>query len=455
MNDTPAPTFLARRGSTEPRMHSDRAPSKSIRTIAAVALVLIACSAAEANPGTAILYRTAFHLVVANFVIAIIEYLIARRFGAERGRFKLFVGANYVSAWVGLLVLVMPGLTSMFAIGAEGPVEAYFIETATIIGMMLLLTIAIEWGFFWCAFAVEKRKVGRVAAAFLTAHLVTYAALTIYYLPDIKVNLLTEYTWVDDPAQVIQLEPLPWVYYIGADESSVWRVHPDGSKQECIASGLNLAESRLCAEWTGARRFALGIVSVSDAPNGWRRDAVRGEPCAVEVLDFDIGEAASLFLNLDAWAGEISRWDDTLADYRLREAQSLLIPGEAAQLHRADESLPAYMWWLGESIERRTPASYHEISLFNGIPNTGVLHRGISVLPNDQLVWEMTFGLHRFEAPGRPRPYAIYVMSNEHKRIARLAYGRSPIVAYEVAPEGWVNPLVHFEESRAGGQTTP
>ena len=73
-----------------------------------ILLTLLAFSSvAQANTGTPLMWATTLHLLVGNLFIGIAEgWLLAKLFKLNRGKtIGLLIAANYVSAWVGNLLL--------------------------------------------------------------------------------------------------------------------------------------------------------------------------------------------------------------------------------------------------------------------------------------------------------------------------------------------------------------
>ncbi len=442
-------------------MHSDRTPSKSIRTIAAVALVLIACSAAEANPGAAIVFRTAGYLIIGNAIITLIEFLVARKATRLRKHAgSLLLAANYLSAWAGVMLVAYTDPAQLFLQPRADPINATLTSSFITIALLAIITIVVEWGFFWLAVGSGDHRARRVARAFLLAHLVSYSALLLYYLPSINIRLLTDYRLVSNPSEVIASDNAPWVYYIGADNRSVWRIRADGS------DGQHVADTDTDDPWTIIAlekpdgRFALaalGFEAHTDVDDRLPGDRDAWLPPHTLIVP-DIGQAASIFLQRPSqMLGGSDDWN-RLEQIRARELAPYVDPGDAADLRPRGTRTQSF-WWYGHYTDSLMMGTRNDkgrsIGCYTGFSRRGCAHSSISVLPGDDLVWEIAYTADLWYKMKPDDPRAIYVMSNEHKRIARLALGRSPIVAYEVAPEGWVNPLARFDVAPQEGRVDP
>jgi hypothetical protein len=417
-----------------------------LQTITTLAVLFGLCTAAQANPGTAIVYRTATYLIIGNAIIALIEYLIARKFGARKKSFRYFLAGNYLSAWAGVIVLWIFGTSNIFLIGVKDPMRAAFIDFATVIIAMVVLTIAVEWGFFWVAFSKPDRSFRRVAKTFLIAHVATYGALLIYYAPSANYNLITNYAWVNNPAEVISSKNMPWVYYIEPDTNQIWRIHADGSNHELVGEGPPHRQWRLCAVQSDNGGFSLAIIDAKKIfnANGGRRDIWEYSPPLIDVVVEQIGEAASIFEERAPY-----REDRPLSDIRMRESQWYLVPGAAAYLRPATQNDLFYHWYSDpyEGMILQQGRQTRKIHFYTGMTSSRLLHQDLTALPDSFLVWSIAYTDGLLQATKPETPQAIYVMSQKDKRIARLAFGRSPIVAYEIAPEGWIDPLKEFRKT--------
>ncbi len=421
------------------------------RALIALAFLTATCSVASANPGTAIVFHTAAYLVFGNALIALVEFLIARKFGTARPKaIGLFFAANYLSAWVGVLALAVmdPGAALMSL--TPDPVQAAIVGAIFTLAVMAVLTIAIEWPFFWCVIPPELRTFKRVAKVFIMAHVVSYTGLAIYYLPTANLSLLTDYRVVNSPAEVITAENPPWVYYITLDNSEVRRIRANGEDDEFVHTGRDNERWRIAAIETKLDHFELGVID-DDTYQSDRSRSLRDSPIwppRYEVISSNIGEAASIFGDLESVPLMDRNAPSGLSRYRGLELNWRLFYADGADLRPSAERTTTYKWFAQPyyGITLVTANGRKEIDLLSGITRRACTHSSVSALPGDNLVWEMSFSGDISSAMSSNDPRAIYVMSNKLNRIARLVYGRSPIVAYETAPEGWRNPLDQFRK---------
>lgn len=432
-------------------MSTPRMASRSVRTIVALAVVLITCDTAQANPGMALFFRTTSVLILGNAILALAEFAIARAFGCAKSSLKFFLLANYLSSWVGVLVLTVTDLPWLIASEQPSPVRAMLIGSGVLIGSLIAITVAIELPFFWLALSKTQYrasgKVWRFGAAFVSAHVVSYSALILFFADRPNFRLLTDYRWVATPSQVVASDNTAQIYYIGLDNTSVWRAGIGGQEPTCIATDLPLTRTRLMAMPNSDGRFSLAIIGEDLAAFPGHSPAnSSGLEHPYAVLIADIGEAASIFMP----DRPQSRWETgpaSMKEARLREKRYFLEFGDAADLRDASVSAPAFRWDSDAfGIRRNGTTGRRMIGLYDGLLQRGCHEWFVSALPDEVIVWEMFYApgfLHAFDETA---PRAIYVLSEKSKSIARLAFGRSPIVAFESAPDGWVNPLAAFED---------
>jgi hypothetical protein len=142
--------------------------------------VFIFATPAHADLGTPLMLFSAFHLLIGNIFIGVIEgVVIARLFQTARARsIGIMILANYTSMVLGWLIV---GLTKGFV---EKIADLYNIFNI-VFGLFIasfILTVIIEWPFcFW----ILKAKAGKGGLSFranLIAQSISYALLIPVYL---------------------------------------------------------------------------------------------------------------------------------------------------------------------------------------------------------------------------------------------------------------------------------
>lgn len=128
-------------------------------------------------------------LFLDNAVIACLEGgLLSWWFGAPRGRGTIvLLVANYASAWAGALLLV-GRLSRHWAITIEN-VRIWLAIAAV---LAFLLTLAIEYPFFWILLRQHKRAVPMALKAILLIHSMSYLLLFGWYSFSSQTSLITQ-----------------------------------------------------------------------------------------------------------------------------------------------------------------------------------------------------------------------------------------------------------------------
>lgn len=196
---------------------------KRNRNILAISLLLAIPSVAQANAGTPLMWAGMLHLVFGNLIIGIVEgILLAKFFGlTKRKCIGLMVLANYLSAWLG-------GLVIGNAISKALPMGLYtawplfwFMVLVTYI-----LTLLLEVPFVVLAFRGDpawRRK--SIRASFLVQS-ISYVALFGWYWLASGTSLYTETEVVE--LSSISLPENVLVYFISVDDGDVY----EGSLRE-------------------------------------------------------------------------------------------------------------------------------------------------------------------------------------------------------------------------------
>ena len=150
--------------------------------MAASLLMFFYPSLAEANGDIGLVFCFGLYFILGNILIALIEgTLIARLFSLKvRRTIFIMLGANYFSASVGvLLLLLLPSAVT-------GDKLPFPIITSHPIGVRIifsyLLTVILEWPFCWWALSNKEKRAERSFLASLFAQTVSYAVFVFYYL---------------------------------------------------------------------------------------------------------------------------------------------------------------------------------------------------------------------------------------------------------------------------------
>jgi hypothetical protein len=143
---------------------------------------------ALANMGTPLLWLSFLHLLFGNAIIGIVEGLILARLlrcSADRAIMLLII-ANYASAWLGG-VLLLPALSAIPDITVEN-VRLWFLAMLV---LAFLLTLLIEYPFFWLSAPAAMRPWRGLLPAVMKVHGISYGALVVLYLLASGTSLVT------------------------------------------------------------------------------------------------------------------------------------------------------------------------------------------------------------------------------------------------------------------------
>lgn len=370
----------------------------SDRNLARFCLLGVLCATpatiAQANTGTPLMWMQMFHLVVANLFIGLFEALLLWKLArtAYLRAMVAMIAANYVSAYVGLKVLVPRAREA--AAGTPGfPMDHAGDLLQSLMLTAFVATLAVEAP-FWIAAAWKRVSIGRSLAAFVLAQIVSYGCL-IYLYDDVMPTEALALPRDHSMGFVPRNHPAT-VYYIGADDGDLWKVNLDGSGRERIGP-IDLFDSEappgqpaLDAEM---RLYVEAIDVVERDGGGHRLVATRhmrggGSQVLIEDLANALGPGSGHAVDFGA------------RETRPEADRDPVVKGG---------------FWAGEGmviLPRESPAW----SVRYETPIDAWAIRRLSVLPGNLAVFD--FG-----------PRQICVLDLETRQIGVLAAGRSNVVA--------------------------
>lgn len=180
-----------------------------------------------ANAGTALMWTSIVHLFVGNFILGYVEArLLSRLFHAPReGTIEIVVMANYVSAWTGVFLL-MGRLSRHPSITIEN--VQVWLAIATILAFVL--TLVVEYPFFWFVLRQHKGAIQTAIKATLLLHGISYLLLFGWYSLNSQTSFITQLNLV--PAAQLQPNPDYSLYFLTPDRSQVLRSELNGANPE-------------------------------------------------------------------------------------------------------------------------------------------------------------------------------------------------------------------------------
>lgn len=320
-----------------------------------------------ANVITPMMALGCWQLLFGNVIIGVIEARVVARFRSMRRRppYGLMIGANYLSALVGLEI--MPRLAPSLL--GPVPIERVRWVCAGMVVLCLVLSILLEYPFVYAALARDAKP--RPMRACIVAQLATYLLLLIpcWMASDVLNGIQLA------PVQEISRNPDATVLYI-ADDGDIYRVKLDGSRPvKYRALGMSDGQGVLDADVDETGRVRLAV----------------GERERVQLLDDAPELAAGLAPYLDRGGSLVSLAGPAGSEWQVRTGASPW-GGLVARNRRTDQivrvavSAPGLDWWS---------------------------RRG-RLLPGDQVVFELN--------------NHILLVDLETRRVAVVAIGRGPMV---------------------------
>ncbi len=192
-------------------------------------LFLLAPTAAYANAGTPLMWASIIHLVLGNALIGIGEaLLLVWWFKPSPGKsILLLIGANYVSAWLGGLLLI-----GHLALWADPTIESAHPWFWGFVAVAFLFTLLIEFPFFWLALRRVPNALKRSAKAALLINSLSYVLLFGWYWGASGTSMMTDLEVV--PAAGLSLPAGYELYYVSANGTEIMHTDLNGRRVEKV-----------------------------------------------------------------------------------------------------------------------------------------------------------------------------------------------------------------------------
>jgi hypothetical protein len=183
-----------------------------------------------ADAGTPLMWASFLHLTVGNLFIGLLEAAIVRWcFGVRAGARMItsIILGNYVSCIAGYLLIFAFSERLVAWIGGAFPVYSIWRIMIVLAAASFVVTILIEWPFFW--FGMSRRPVSmrRSLNVTLLANAASYLILLGWYW----LASATPMQWGVKLVRANELSPIPdaRVFYISPDGNDVMQMRLDGS----------------------------------------------------------------------------------------------------------------------------------------------------------------------------------------------------------------------------------
>lgn len=197
------------------------------------------------------------HLVIGNAVIGMIEgILLSKLFHTPRAKsVNLLIFANYASAWGGMF-LILNRLSHIPII----TIENVYIWLWIFVGVAFILTLLIEYPFFWFLLRKQQKAVQKSLKATILIQGMSYLILLAWYGLNSQTTLLTQL----DVVSVEQLQPSDEyvLYFMTSDGKQVVRSDLNGKSQKSIKDVIATDRTgRLCVRKNEEGKFDLLVNS--------------------------------------------------------------------------------------------------------------------------------------------------------------------------------------------------
>lgn len=336
------------------------------------------------------MWASGFHLVFGNAIIGLIEgLLLSWLFKCpKRKSILILIAANYASAWAGGF-LVAGYLPSLVDITIQN-IQSWFL---TFVVVAFVVTLLIEFAFFWFARGSREHRFRRTLTANLTVNGISYVLLFGWYWIASGTSMLTQLEVVS----VDEIEiPEPYaLYYLSYEGDHIIRMDPTkpSSKEAISKVTAHHPNDRLFARPRKDSGFDLFVYLDSDD---------RGAEMESRILE-DFSEQAPV-------------------DWSIAEGHADKAEGSWFNFGPVPTIGPASNWffftgfWSGEGIDGKNEKTGKKVQYSLELPFAAWHVRNATQIAGDYVVAQL----------GNDQICMIHPAS---KRIALIARGKGPIVA--------------------------
>jgi hypothetical protein len=349
-----------------------------------------------ANAGTPLMWAGAFHLLIGNLFIGILEGLLLG-FVFKLPKWKsilLMIIANYFSAWVGYGLLVscknyFDGIITVYQ-------AAFYLWMALFVAY--LITLFLEWPFVWAAMKNQSGRLRKSIWADVFVQTASYALLAMcWYYPVSHISMI-QTPELTDNLNFIKNKTVA-VYYISTEDNNVYKMCLDGTNAATVNTfERKYIQPRLYLKYDEKRKTTDFIYRTTD----FISVAIKSEnEKDVEVTIFPsvLNETESKQRNRDHGISGDSYYKDFLCDLRDSQDRQWDIAWCDSWL-----SLTQGKKWTG----------IKEIRMEMETPFLTWYIRSVTALPGDEIVFQLG--------------NQICVYSRPENKLALLVKGTSPIV---------------------------
>ncbi len=357
--------------------------------------ILLLPSYALANAGTPLMWFTAAHLVIGNFIIGLGEGLLIILIFKTRkiATLSIMILANYVSMFAGFSIIEFIREPVGKLIMQDAPLYNAPRAMVIMIILLYLLTIVLEWPF--CLWILRKKprrlKVSLTASAIVQT--VSYAVIVPMYL---SVSPISLYTDVKTDPSLGFANNVASVYYISDDGGTVRSVRTDGSDNRKVLDTeiAGLYAWLFVRETADGRHKELWVAGYPDADS---------ETLLIkDFTDKTVGlQADEDGLNVPGkWFNDLG-----IVDFRPE--------GQRQWEVRTGD-------WAGDGLTAWNTATDEFLSVALETPFLSWYARNAAILPGDQVVYQLDD--------------QIVLLDIRSRKMGLLATGRGPVVVLDSQP---------------------
>ena len=362
---------------------------KTRRSALLILTIALLPATASANAGTPLMWASMLHLVFGNAIIGFIEgLLLSRIFKCPTWRsIPGLIAANYVSAWVGG-ILVSGVLSPLPDITIEN-IRFWFCSFVVI---AYLVTLLIEYPFFWFVMRSQERCLVRAVKATALVNAISYVLLFGWYWMASGTSMMTQLQVVSTGSLTPRDEYA--LFFISTDGRQILQTDLNGQHRSVL--------SQVVAPHRNDRLFA-------------RRNSKTGYDLFIH-LDLDDRDK----VREDLIAANFS--DLAPVDWRISEGHSEKTEGTWFNFGPAPSLASKSDWkfstgfWPIEGIKADNKKEKATTRLSLETPFAAWIARNATQVEGDLVVFQLGDN-------------QICILDPESRRIALIARGKGPIVA--------------------------
>lgn len=237
-------------------------------------IVVFTPTAALANAGSPLLWVGIFHLLLGNTLISAVEAILLSRLFKVPGRMlaPLLIPANYLSAWVGLLLIGSHIRGKLHGITIEALHFWFWILLPLVITIFFVLTLILEYPFVWLALRQRENAFKEALKATAIVNGISYLILFGCYGAISDISFSTQLQVVS-PTQ-IQAPKGYDLYFLSPDGKEVIKTDLLGTRREQVkVVNSPQPQDKLLVRRNGQNKVEL-FIQASDRSSQFREEII-------------------------------------------------------------------------------------------------------------------------------------------------------------------------------------